>query len=202
MTIRTTGPRPPRSSPGRPRSDAVTDRVRAAARVAFAQQGFAAVTMADIAGSAGVGMDSIYRRWPSKQALLVDVVAAAVTHDVAVPDTGSIRTDLRELLTALARAVDADLGLLLTAAIAESVRDPQLAQQLATAQERRRAATVVVVDRAVARGELRSDAETDVLLDALAGLVWQRLWLSSTRLSKAEVIRVVDALLRGFVSAR
>lgn len=192
---------PAAGPPGRPRSEALTRRVRAAAREAFARRGFAAVTMAEIASAAGVGLDSIYRRWPAKQALLVDVVAAAVAEDVAVPDTGSAIGDLTALVRALVQTMQADLGLLLTAAIAESARDPKLAEQLATAQKQRRSATAAVVHRGVARGELRADTDPDVLLDVLAGVVWQRLWLGAEPVRPEDVRPLVDAVLAGFAVA-
>lgn len=159
------------------------------------------MTMAEIAAAAGVGLDSIYRRWPAKQALLVDVVASAVAEEVTVPDTGSLAGDLEHLVSALIRAVNADLGPLLAAAIAEAAHDVALAQRLAEAQAGRRAATVVIVARAVERRDLRPDADPALLLDALAGVVWQRTWLTGQPLVPADATRLVAELLLGF-SAR
>jgi AcrR family transcriptional regulator len=185
---------------GRPRSGDVTGRVVLAARDAFAAKGFGAVTMSEIATSAGVGLDSIYRRWPSKQALLVDLVAHAFTADVTVPDSGSLVADLRVMLTALVRAVQSDLGNLLALAIAEAAQDAALAERLAHAQDVRRQATVVVIERAVARGELPADADGRLLLDTLAGLVWQRAWLNRASLTEADVRTTVTALVQGYRS--
>lgn len=187
------------TGPGRPRSDDITLRVQSAARVAFAQRGITAVTMAEIASSAGVGLDSIYRRWSSKQSLLVDVVATAVADEVVVPDTGSLASDLERLMGSLIRAANADLGSLLAAAVAEARHDPELASRLADAQARRRQATTEVVERAVRRHELRPDVDPQILLDALAGIVWQRTWLAGTRMNPAQSASIVGALLDGFV---
>lgn len=183
---------------GRPRSDEVTHRVRIAARAVFAERGLASVTMAEIAASAGVGLDSIYRRWPAKQALLVDVVANVVAEEISVPDTGSLADDLQQLARGLIRAVNADLGPLLAAAVAEAAHDETLAGRLAEAQASRRAATTPIVQRALARGELHPDADGQLLLDALAGIVWQRTWLAGEPVSPDDAPRFVTELLAGF----
>jgi len=185
---------------GRPRSGDVTERVVRAAREAFVAKGFAAVTMSEIAASAGVGLDSIYRRWPSKPALLVDLVAHAFTADVSVPDTGTVVEDLRVLMHALVRAVQSDLGGLLALAVAEAAQDADLAERLARAQDVRRQTTVVVVERAVARGELPPGSDGRLLLDTLAGLVWQRAWLTRAPLTDAELEATVAALVTGYRS--
>jgi AcrR family transcriptional regulator len=183
---------------GRPRSVAVTTRVQRAARRAFSARGFGNVTMADVAAEAGVGLDSIYRRWPSQQALLVDLVAEAVSTDVRVPDTGSLHEDLVELVRALARVADGELGRLLGTAIAEGLHDPLLARRLAEAQATRRRATVVVVDRAIQRGEVSRAVDAELLLDAAAGLVWQRVWIAHASLDDDQLHAAIAAIVRGF----
>jgi AcrR family transcriptional regulator len=185
---------------GRRRSDAVTGKVMAAAREAFGTKGFTTVTMSDIASSAGVGLDSIYRRWSSKQALLVDLVAAAVVTDVQVPDTGRLTTDLEQLLTSLARAVDSDFGALLATAVAECAHEPELASRLAQAQVARRDMTLVVITRAIERGELPEDCDAHLLLDLLAGLVWQRAWLRRMPLTQAQARLAVGQLVAAATS--
>jgi AcrR family transcriptional regulator len=186
-------------APGRRRSDVVTGKVMAAAREAFGTKGFTTVTMSDIASSAGVGLDSIYRRWSSKQALLVDLVAAAVVTDVRVPDTGSLVPDLEQLLISLARAVDGDFGALLATAVAECAHEPELSARLADAQTARRDMTLAVITRAVDRGELPADCDGQLVLDLLAGLVWQRAWLRRMPLTAAQArtaVRQVVAAAR------
>lgn len=183
---------------GRPRNTDVTERVQTAARAAFSRKGFGPVTMSEIATAAGVGLDSIYRRWTSKQALLVDVVASAFSADVRVPDTGDVEEDLRALVRGLARAVDADLGTLLAVAVAEAAQDPVLAARLAEAQKVRRQATLVVIERAVARGQLPADIDGRLILDTLGGLVWQRAWLTRAPLTSDDVDTAVAGVLRGY----
>jgi AcrR family transcriptional regulator len=196
------GGTPAAGRPGRPRSDELTGRIRATARGLFADRGFAAVPMSEIAAACGVGLDSIYRRWPSKQALLLDVVSAAVGEEIAVPDTGTLLADLQQLTVTLASSMSGDLGRLLTAAITEASTDPGLAIQLTAAQARRRGATQVVVARAVDRGELSASADGQLLLDLIAGLVWQRIWLAGTGTTPTDLEDAVATLLTGFTGRR
>lgn len=184
-------------SVGRPRDLEVTARIRRVARAAFAQRGFAAVSMSEIAAGAEVGLDSIYRRWPSKPALLVDVVTHVVASEVVVPDCGSLRRDLELMIAGLADSMDGDLGILLSAAIAEAAIDPRLADQIVAAYARRRDATLPVIERAVDRGELSRGTDASLLLDLLAGYVWQHCLVTRRGARPIDAGRAVVAVLDG-----
>src|SRR4029453_3440012 len=86
-------PRPP----GRP----VEERPRQAAIEAtlelIAENGIGGLTTNAVAERAGMRKAAMYRRWRSKQELVVDAVAALVS-EIAVPDTGSTHDDLRALM--------------------------------------------------------------------------------------------------------
>ncbi|MCM2416320.1 helix-turn-helix domain-containing protein [Streptomyces sp. RKAG290] len=85
--------------PGRPREERVAGAVLEAVVGLVTEQGIGAVTMDAVAARAGVSKPAIYRRWPTKQDL---IIAAAETRigALSVPDLGDFRAELRFVLTA------------------------------------------------------------------------------------------------------
>lgn len=125
-----------------------------------------------VAAAAGVGKTAIYRRYPSKAELAAAAVRSLRGDFGPLPNTGSARTDIIEMLAsfqpALQRAGFAMIGALLI----EERRNPGL---LETFRKRifrpRRREAIKVLQRGVERGEIRADADLDVAVDALIGSV-------------------------------
>lgn len=127
-----------------------------ATRTLVASSGYAQLTVDAVAAAAGVGKPAIYRRYPSKAAL----VFAAVVHTREVPepaDTGSLRGDLRAMVRdvyeILASGPTREIA---PAILAEIGTDPVLAERFReSVLEPEREYVAIILDRAVARGELR-----------------------------------------------
>ena len=79
--------------PGRPRDARLDEALMSAAMEVFLEQGYHAATFSEISRRAGVGTPAIYRRWPTKAALAIDLYEQSQSQD-PLPDTGSIRADL------------------------------------------------------------------------------------------------------------
>src|SRR5690242_13674535 len=95
----TTADRPRR---GRPRDPHIEDRVFDAVMHVFWETGWSAFTLDAVARRAGVGREALYRRWPSKEALLLQALEAK--GPLARPiDTGTLRGDLVELCSQMLR---------------------------------------------------------------------------------------------------
>src|SRR5213594_2178768 len=117
---------PRRDAPGRPRSQRARRAVLDAARALFEKGGYAAATVEAVAVRAGVAKTTIYRWWPNRASLLVEVLVeeAAV---VAPPPEG--RDPLRALRTELRRgavAANGFIGRLLTSLLGEAQRDREV----------------------------------------------------------------------------
>lgn len=184
---------------GRPRSAELTEKLLRTAAELFGDKGFGPVTMAEIAAAAGVGLDTIYRRWPSKQRLLLDIVSAGADDLVPIEDRGSLEADLVAAVAGLIRLAKSADGRVLAAAIGEAAHDPELAAQLAQAQGRRRERAMEMVRRAEQRGELQDGADADLLLDLLSGVIWQRSFVTGHTFAPDEPVRIVRSVLAGFV---
>src|SRR3954464_11010422 len=86
---------------GRPRDPSRDGVIRAAILRLLADVGYGALTMDAVAAQAGVGKATIYRRWRTKEDLVVDTIADLNREEAAAPDSGSLEGDLRAILRSL-----------------------------------------------------------------------------------------------------
>lgn len=162
---------------GRPRSEASTQAVLAAAENLFGAKGYAGTSIEAIAKKAGVGKQTIYRWWPTKAHLASEIYEHLAPSSRITPNTGKLGSDIEAMLVPLFKAYDAGpAAALLSGLIAEaqsgnsSVRDFQQGFF-----DRRRAVTVSIFQKARDRGEMPQNADIDLLSDMLIGTIWMRL---------------------------
>jgi AcrR family transcriptional regulator len=152
-----------RARRGRTRDPDVDVAILAAAMDLLGEIGYARLTMDQVAARARVGKASMYLRWPNKVAL----VAEAIQHRTAVvpemPDTGSLREDMRAFLQALLRS-KAAAQRAIAAVTGEIASNPELAKAWRQGVAGTLLASVrAIVDRAIARGDLPADSDAELL---------------------------------------
>ena len=182
--------------PGRPRSHEADRVILRAVLDVLAADGVSGLTMDAVALSAGVAKTTIYRRWPSKDELIIEAVRT-VAADVRPPDTGRVRDDLVGLALELARVfTTTSAGAAARALIGELPRNPDLARAFRTTVLARRVAVArAVLERAVARGELPADLDAPLATELLVAPIFFRHLVSGVPLDRAFVERVVDHVL-------
>jgi AcrR family transcriptional regulator len=189
---------------GRPR-DARADRAMLDATLELiAEVGVHEFRTEDVAARAGVGKGAIYRRYRSKDELVTAAVAGLVSEEIAIPDTGSTRGDLLELM---GEAVDLYRGSLaarlMPNLVSEMAQRPELAQAV---RDRflasRRTALAAVLRGGVERGDLRSDLDVELALDVLGGPLFYRLLITGGPLDEQLAEGVADLIVRGFAPER
>jgi AcrR family transcriptional regulator len=187
-----------RRGPGRPRSAEADQSILAATVTLLAGGGYGSLTMEKVASMAGVGKATVYRRWSSKVELVVDAIRASIA-DVDVPDTGSLREDLVAFLRGMIGWVcDSDTGRMMAGMSAEIQHNAELAEVFrSTLFAPRRAVIRRALTDAVARGELRSDIDIEVVLDVLSGPLFLRKLISGMPIEPGLADQVVDILLNG-----
>src|SRR3954447_281554 len=188
-----------RRTAGRPREPRADRAILAAALELIAEQGVEGFRMDDVADRAGVGKAAIYRRYSSKDELVVATVAALVS-DIAIPDTGSTREDLlvlmREAVEVYSDPVRAGLMPSLVGAIRQR---PDLARAVREGfLVKRREALRAVLDRGVRRGDLRRDIDIELALDVLGGALFYRLLITGGPIDEDLAEGVAEVILRGF----
>src|SRR5688500_18368690 len=189
----------PCSAYPRRRSARARQAILDAANALLDEHGFARTTIEAIAQRAGVGKQTIYRWWPCRASVLLEAYLARGDRQVAVPDTGVLRTDLADYLARLSRLLTCSVGGQTIAGVAAQAQsDPDLAcvfrEQFVDA---RRGEIRALLARGAARGELRPGVDLELATDALFGPVWVRLLLTSDSLDAAFAAGLVEALVGG-----
>lgn len=185
---------------GRPRSAAVrTAVVEAVLRLLEEGVTIGELSMERIARRAGVGKATVYRRWPGKTELMLDVMRS-VEEPGPVLEGRSVRDDMVACLEAnRRRAVAKRSSALLRNVIAQFQSDPDLwCAYHETIIVARRAHFKAVLRRGVDSGVLRSDIDPDLLCDLLMGPMLSRALLQpAASLDEGLAERIVDTVLAG-----
>jgi AcrR family transcriptional regulator len=160
---------------GRRRNDAAREAILDATFRLLSKPG-EPVTIDAIAAEAGVGRQTIYRWWPTKGAVVADALARYAQVVVPERNTGSFAADLEAFL------VDSFAGLggegyttRLRQIVAEAQHDEHVARVLADFTAVRRAALRAIFERGRDAGELPPDADLDMLVDMVYGVLYYRL---------------------------
>jgi AcrR family transcriptional regulator len=193
---------------GRPRDAEVDRRILLAARDLLLSKGYASLSIDEVAERAAIAKTTLYRRWPTKDHLILSVIAQ-MQDDVAVPDTGDLRADLRHYLDAVAggldgmrkagRAEDADeqsAGLVGELA-AVAARRSDLGELVRAVYARRNAVAIGLLTSATARGALRADVDPAVLLDQLIGPIYYRVLVTGQPVDPDYLGQLIEGALLG-----
>jgi AcrR family transcriptional regulator len=158
------------------------------------------LSMEAVATRAGVGKATIYRRWPHKDALLLDAVAS-IKEPLPAPHGTSVRDDLIQLVRATSTARDSRTGRIMPCMIPELQRPGHLRDQYLGMVEARRDVIRGVLHRGIATGELRPDTDIEVAVALLTAPTLMSL-LGSVSQPDCEHLpeRVVDTVLGGIAS--
>ena len=185
--------------PGRPRSPELDHTICRAAIDLLAEESYDALSIEAVAARAGCGKATIYRRWGSKSALVVDAVAACRDAGLAPPDTGSVRDDLLAFVRGFMHHLrTSDAGRVMPALVAEMARNADLATAFrAGFIQPRRARVLEAVRRGVERGELRLDVDADLVADGVVAVLQYRFLITGMEIDEDLPGRLVDMLWRG-----
>ena len=184
----------PAERASKPRARAIST-----ARAILRREGYAALTMERVTAKSGVAKTTLYRHWPSKAALCMEIYLEEAGRQLADPDTGGIEADLRQLVGAVVHlqtktvAGPALLGLIAEAQIDPSSREAFLAEFA----QRRRTLTRDIVRRAIRRGEIRDVVDVELLIDVIGGATTFRLLQGHAPLDAAFIRSLVALVLRG-----
>jgi len=185
-----------RRGPGRPPDLEKRKAVLQATLEVLAEVGFASLTIDAVAQRAGSNRVLIYRVWDSKPALVADALFSSVA-DLVVPDTGSVRADLRLFVEQLVRTLTRPAHLLgVPGLTVELLGDPELSRQ--TYQRYIKPSEVgfeTILERARARGEVVAEVDARVLTNVVSGVATGL--GQAMRLPAEEITTLVVAALVG-----
>jgi AcrR family transcriptional regulator len=185
---------------GRPRDRQIDLAVLKATLGVLDESGYGGLRLDEVARRAGTTKPAIYRRWPTRQQLVLSALGRRLG-EAKAPDTGCTLCDLDECLkvfvAAFRRMPPGVIGPLFAECAGE--RDLRSAF-MTTLFDPPRAAVRETLERAHARGDLRDDVDVELILDLIGSLVHYRALFGHAPTSNVEIERAVEALLQGIAT--
>jgi AcrR family transcriptional regulator len=192
--ITTDAPRTSRG--GRPRDPSRDGVIRAAILRLLADVGYGALTMDAVASEAGVGKATIYRRWRTKQDLVVDTISDLNRAEATPADTGSLEGDLQAMLRSLVSAITGPTGAATLALLSTVPHQPALAAAFRNGPLAVwRHAFEQIWARAEQRGEIRPGAAGSVVAETTSALLEQRWLLTGQPVDEAYADEVLETVV-------
>jgi AcrR family transcriptional regulator len=181
---------------GRPRDPSRDAAIVDATLALLAEGGFGALTMEAVALRAGVGKATVYRRWPSKEQLVVDALATLVEPPEPVAGAG-VRDQLVALLATVARRSGSRASRIFPRLVSDAVDNPELMRRYREqVLDPRRQRFVAVLQQGVAEGIVRSDVDLEHAVDLLVGpMAYRNLVRTDPPPDPELAARIVDDVL-------
>jgi AcrR family transcriptional regulator len=191
-----------RQGAGRPRTADADRAILAACLDRLERVGYGPLTIDDVAAAAGVAKATVYRRWPSKVALVQAAAAPFYQQSLEMPDTGALRGDLLIMLETTRTLFTGRSGRILKILIQVSAEHPELSEMLQADIYRRRKLYHQVLSRSIARGEARADVDHELVTELLIGPFWLRALISPAPIASEIVVQIIDTVLGGVAVRR
>jgi AcrR family transcriptional regulator len=162
----------------------------------LAEVGYAKLTMERVAARAGASKASVYRRWPSRMELALDAVRQLAPDPTSTPDTGSLRGDTLAFLRSVASLLAGPAGEALRGVIGDALADPSRTLELRT-YSRGTGHLVMqeIIRRAVARGEINSNAITARRVDVAQAMLRDQFLFHGPPIPNAAIVEIVDEVV-------
>lgn len=174
------------------RSAAVLAAVHEAAIALLGEVGYDALQLPEVAARAGVNKTTVYRRWPSKTHLVLDLMSALAARQVSGRDTGSLVGDLVALLEDLTVTLQSRVAQALLAASTGGSFDAQAQAARVAFFNERFQRSGVIIERAIARGELPAGTDARLVLEDACSPIYFRLFVSGDPVTGTEIRRYAE----------
>ena len=163
----------------------------------LASVGYDRLTMDAVAAEARASKATLYRRWSSKPALVVDaLLRTKEALQAPVVDTGSLREDLMQMACVHGGLTDARSAQVMAGVVTAIQRDPEFAEEFRTRVIAPKIAVIRgIFERARTRGEITADLDLDLLAPALPGIILHRSFVLGFPPDEQTVVRVVDEII-------
>lgn len=181
---------------GRPRSPQADEAILEAGRRLLAEVGFSRMSMEQVARRAGVGKDTLYRRWPSKLVLVRDGILRSAMEAVPVPETDDPRRDLAVYLTRVAEfGITTTFGSIVAGMVGEAYRNPELATAFQEFAGSRRKTVEALLRRVLREQGCDDPPDLEMELDLLLAPLYYRRLVSGGPVDGAMFDTLVARLL-------
>ena len=187
---------------GRPRDPSRDGVIRAAILRLLAEVGYGALTMDAVASEAGVGKATIYRRWRTKQDLVVDTISGLTQDDPTPADTGSLEGDLRAMLRSFVPLINGPTGAATKSLLSTIPHQPALAGAFRNGPLAVwRDAFAQLWAHAEQRGEVQPGLAGSIVAESTSALMVQRWLLTGEPVNEAYADEVLATVVMPLVRA-
>lgn len=181
---------------GRPRDADADDRILVATYDLLASVGYQKVTIDDIVSRAGVSKATLYRRWSTKEELVIRCLQDRAIQDNP-PSTGDWRADIEQALESMILLLNTDAGRAMTSVMAAAYNNSDLHVAFTRQDSGPPASIRSALEIGLERGELRSDTDIDLMMDLLAAAIPFRMIALDEDVEPGLSKRIVSTLLDG-----
>jgi AcrR family transcriptional regulator len=193
----------------RKRGAALESAILQAAWSELTEVGYTAFSVEGVAARARTGKASIYRRWATKQELVMDTLLERVPTPeqcgigLDVDDSVTTTEALYAVARAIASVITSPAGDAMRAIKCEALSDPKLARLIDDRfQAPRRAAMLGLLKRGVARGEVRPGAATPLVADVLPAVLTHRVILQREPVSERDIRAIMEQVFIPLIEVR
>lgn len=191
-------PTPEATTRGRPRSERARRAILDAAFALIDEGGYSAATIEAIASRAGVAKTTIYRWWPNRATLLIDVLVTEANKVAPPPEKGDGLQALKAELKGASVAINGLTGRLLSSLLGEAQTDPEVrAALLNRLFYPRTGITAGAIKRAQLAGDVRTDIPSHLAVDLFFGPLFYRMFVQHEPINDAFVKQVFQYVLEG-----
>jgi len=183
---------------GRPRDDQVDAAIHRATLSLLAEVGYPRVTIAEVARKAATVPPTVYRRYRGVKELVLAVLEVELATLVGVtPDVGSLREDLLAYGRKIADMLNPQRAAIVAGLLLPMSQDRALGKVVGRGMDAVIASNWgAIIDRAIHRGELGSEARTLGALSRVASsVVFQRITLLQLKVDDPFIAELVDTVL-------
>lgn len=186
---------------GRPRDEAARERVLAAAFSLAGDSSTGRVGVNDIAASANVAKQTIYRWWPSRTAVLLDALVTGTMRATVFPETRNVRRDFETHVGSVITLFASPTGSVIRELLSNSLAEPAIAAEFRDRfWQPRRELSRARLERGIRLRQVRADVDPERVLDAIYSPVWTRLIVGHAPLEPADAKRIVAAVWDGIAT--
>lgn len=177
--------------------------IRAAVLELIGERGATGVTMEAVATAAGTSKAVLYRRWPDSQNLVRDTLLRTATAAIPHADTGTYRDDMLAVLRGWTNLFTGPMAPVLRSVIGAMAHDDVLMEAFRTdVIGWRKEEMAELLERGVARGQVRPDAPMDIVRELAQSVLWHRLLVTGDPIDDDLAVRLVDDILVPLVTPR
>jgi len=180
------------------RSARIRQAVLDAAFAELGEKGYGGLSIEAVALRSGVAKTTVYRRWPTRDELVADALDSRSDRNEPVPDTGSLRGDLKEFCEGVRAKLTSNHGkAMLKSLVAAVDQSPEITNTVERFWRERRDVGGHLIERWIRRGVMRPETDADVLVEAILAPIYLRVLLPGGPLTGDVLERFIDLALDG-----